>query len=68
MELYADPATPSQTKEIDPNRRLVLRCASGGRSALAARALHEIGSQNVAPRDGGFKAWKEADQATETPR
>src|SRR3972149_11636237 len=36
LEFYADPAMPYHKKELDPARRVLLYCASGGRSALAA--------------------------------
>lgn len=68
LEFYADPATPYHKKEFDPNRRIILHCASGGRSALAANTLREMGFQNVAHLDGGFKAWKEAGKPTAPAR
>ncbi|MBW8056722.1 MAG: rhodanese-like domain-containing protein [Candidatus Methylomirabilales bacterium] len=46
--------------EFDPARRVILYCASGGRSALAADTLRQLGYSNVAHLDGGFPAWKEA--------
>lgn len=60
LEFYADPSSPYHRDEFDPNRRIVLYCASGGRSALATRALTELGYQNVAHVDGGLKLWKES--------
>jgi rhodanese-related sulfurtransferase len=42
---------------LDPGRRTILHCASGGRSALAASTLRQMGYANVAHLDGGFKAW-----------
>ncbi len=36
---------------------VVLMCASGNRSALAARTLTEMGYQNVASLAGGFRDW-----------
>lgn len=60
LEFYADPALPYHKPEFDKSRRLILHCASGGRSALAACTLKEMGYQNVAHLDGGIKAWKEA--------
>src|SRR5438874_4188629 len=39
LEFYADPATPYYKKEFEPSRRILLHCASGGRSALAAATL-----------------------------
>src|SRR5262245_27619727 len=57
LEFYADPTSPYHREEFDPARRTILYCASGGRSALAARALKELGYTQVAHLDGGFKAW-----------
>ena len=60
LEFYADPSLPYHKKELDPARRVLLYCASGGRSALAAVTLRRMGFPNVAHLDGGFKGWKEA--------
>lgn len=60
LEFYADPASPYHRSEFDPARRVVLYCASGGRSALAAQALQELGYTDVAHIDGGIKLWKDA--------
>lgn len=60
LEFYADPATPYHKKEFDTSRRILLYCASGGRSALAGATLKGLGFDRVAHLDGGFKAWKEA--------
>jgi len=57
LEFYADPASPYHKPELDPSQRTVLYCASGGRSALAAKTLRELGYTNVAHLDGGIKAW-----------
>jgi rhodanese-related sulfurtransferase len=58
LEFWADPTSPYHRAEFDPNRRIILHCASGGRSALAADMLRELGYTNVAHLDGGLKAWK----------
>ncbi len=60
LEFYADPATPYHKKDFDTSRRVLLYCASGGRSALAGATLRRLGYPRVAHLDGGFKAWKEA--------
>ena len=44
-----------------PNQKILLYCAGGNRSALAAKSLQDMGYQNVFSLDGGFRAWKEAD-------
>lgn len=60
LEFYADPASPLHKPGLDPNRRVILHCASGGRSALSAMTLRQLGYTNVAHLDGGFKAWAAA--------
>ncbi|AKQ45463.1 sulfurtransferase [Rufibacter radiotolerans] len=60
LEFHADPSQPYYKPVFDKNKRLILHCASGGRSALATATLKKMGFQNVAHLDGGFKAWKDA--------
>jgi|SRR5690242_4549969 len=60
LEFYADSSLPYHKPEFDKNKRLILQCASGGRSALAVKTLKEMGYENVAHLDGGLKAWNEA--------
>ncbi|MBI1849757.1 MAG: molybdopterin-synthase adenylyltransferase MoeB [Planctomycetes bacterium] len=43
----------------DKNREIVLYCAGGTRSALAAKALGDLGYANVVSMSGGFGKWKE---------
>lgn len=62
LEFVADPSSPYHRPEFDPARRTILHCASGGRSALAADTLRQMGYTNVAHLDGGFKAWTAAGQ------
>lgn len=66
LEFWADPTSPYHRPEFDPSRRTVLYCASGGRSALAARTLANLGYGDVAHLDGGIKAWKQAGHPTTT--
>ncbi len=65
LEFYADPTSPYHLAEFDPNRRVILHCAAGGRSALAADTLQQMGYTDVAHLDGGFTAWKQAGQPVE---
>ncbi len=62
LEFWADPSSPYHRPEFDPQRRVILHCASGGRSALAADTLQQMGYTKVAHLDGGIKAWTEAGQ------
>jgi rhodanese-related sulfurtransferase len=50
---------------LGSGKRILLFCASGGRSALAAKTLGEMGVPNVAHVGGGFNAWKQAGGPTE---
>jgi rhodanese-related sulfurtransferase len=66
LEFYADPTSPYHRPEFQPERRVILHCAAGGRSALAAAALARLGYTDVAHLDGGLKAWREQGLAVET--
>lgn len=46
---------------------IVLYCGTGGRSALAAKSLDEMGFRNVKSMDGGIVAWAEAKFPLEVP-
>lgn len=59
LEWLADPAVPTHRKELHSGKRLVLFCASGGRSALAAKTLQDMGLTNVCHIEGGYNAWKQ---------
>ncbi|GGO68538.1 rhodanese [Nonomuraea cavernae] len=58
LEFWADPASPYHRTEFDPSAPTILYCASGGRSALAARTLQALGYADVSHLDGGLAAWK----------
>ncbi len=68
LEFFADPSSPYHRREFDPNRRVILHCASGGRSALSAALLQQMGYGSVAHLDGGLTAWKAAGQPVEGGR
>jgi rhodanese-related sulfurtransferase len=59
LEFYADPSSPYHKAELGAGKRLVVYCASGGRSALAARTLKDMGIEKVANMLGGFTAWQQ---------
>jgi molybdopterin/thiamine biosynthesis adenylyltransferase/rhodanese-related sulfurtransferase len=52
----------------DRSRPVLLYCASGARSALAARTLAELGYEDVASLAGGFTDWKRNGFPTQLPR
>tara|TARA_B100000470_G_scaffold177844_1_gene142318 strand:+ start:34 stop:420 length:387 start_codon:yes stop_codon:yes gene_type:complete len=43
-----------RNNQLDLNKEIVLFCAAGGRSALAAKTLKEMGFDNVSHIEGGF--------------
>jgi rhodanese-related sulfurtransferase len=45
---------------VPRDARVVVYCASGNRSALAANTLREMGYTNVTSLAGGFRAWAES--------
>ena len=60
LEFWLDPQS-SYFKEnkFDLNKKLILFCALGMRSALATKSLVEMGFKNVAHVNGGFDALKQ---------
>jgi len=58
LEFLADPESPMHRKEL-AGRKLVLYCASGGRSTLAAKTLRDMGL-DVCHIAGGIAAWTAA--------
>ena len=67
LEFYADPTSQYHRAEFDPSKRVIVHCAAGGRSALAADTLQQMGYRSIAHLDGGIKAWKEQGQPTQAP-
>ena len=64
LEFIADPDSPYYNPVFSPNKQLVLYCAKGPRSALAAWSLKQMGFEKVCYLNGGFNAWLDADGAT----
>ena len=59
LEFQLDPNSALiQNGIIDLNKETVLFCAAGGRSALAAKTLNEMGYKKVSHIQGGFAALK----------
>ncbi len=61
LEFWLDPnSSYYQEKKIGNIKNIVLFCALGFRSALATKALKDMGFNNVANATGGFNALKES--------
>ncbi len=63
LEFQIDPQSPSHNTKLAGKKKLVLYCGSGGRSALAAKMLNDMGVTNVAHVAGGFPAVQQASKA-----
>jgi len=62
LEFWLDPEGPYfKSGKLNMNKEMVLFCAGGLRSALAAKSLKEMGFQNVSHIDGGFAAICQSD-------
>ena len=62
LEFWLDPDGPYfKSGKFDMNKEMVLFCAGGLRSALAAKALKEMGFEKVSHIDGGFVAISQSD-------
>ena len=62
LEFWLDPEGPNfKSGKIDMSKEMVLFCAGGLRSALAAKSLKEMGFEKVSHIDGGFAAISQSD-------
>lgn len=60
LEFWVDPASTYFRPVFTPGKRFVFFCAAGWRSALATKAVQDMGLPNAAHIEGGFTAWKAA--------
>jgi rhodanese-related sulfurtransferase len=61
LEFWVDPESVYfKDGKLDVNKEMVLFCAGGLRSALAAKSLQDMGFDNVSHIDGGFSAIKKS--------
>lgn len=61
LEWRLDPTSVSRIPEAVHNQvRVILICAEGYSSSLAAASLHELGLKNATDVIGGFEAWEAA--------
>ena len=62
LEFWLDPEGPYfKSGKLDMTKEMILFCAGGLRSALAAKSLKEMGFENVSHIDGGFAAISQSD-------
>ena len=61
MEIFLDPNSAYfQQGKLDQNKEMVLFCAGGVRSALAVKALQNMGYEKVSHIEGGFGAMSQS--------
>ena len=61
LEFWLDPdSVYFKDGKLDMNKEMILFCAGGLRSALAAKTLQDMGFENVSHIDGGFAALKQS--------
>ena len=61
LECWLDPESAYfKQGKLDLNKEMVLFCAGGMRSALAAKSLKDMGFKKVSHIDGGFGALKQS--------
>ena len=61
LEFWLDPESVYfKDGKLDLNKEMVLFCAGGLRSALAAKSLKEMGFEKISHIDGGFGAIKQS--------
>ena len=60
LEFWVDPASPYFKDTFGSGKQFVFYCASAWRSALATKAVQEMGLEPVAHVQGGFNGWKKA--------
>jgi rhodanese-related sulfurtransferase len=65
LEFWIDPESPYAKPIFQEDKKFIFHCASGWRSALAAKVAQEMGLKPVAHIGGGFTAWREAGGAVE---
>ncbi len=66
LEFRADPESPYYDKSFARDKTIIIYCASGGRSALAGKALKDMGYGHVYNM-GAFKDWADSGGAVEKP-
>ncbi len=66
LEFWVDPESPYAKELFQSGKKFVFFCAAGMRSALATKAMQDMGLTPVAHIAGGFGAWKEKGGPVET--
>jgi rhodanese-related sulfurtransferase len=65
LEFWIDPASEYYRDVFTPDKRYILYCAGGGRSALSAKTMKDMGFDDVAHLEAGFTGWADAGMPVE---
>jgi rhodanese-related sulfurtransferase len=60
LEFWVDPDSPYHKPIFAEPKTFVFFCAGGWRSALATKAVQDMGMSTVCHIEGGFGAWRKA--------
>ena len=65
LEFWIDPTSPYYKDVFGSDKKFVFYCQSGWRSALATKAVQDMGLANVCHIGEGYRAWKDSGAPTE---
>lgn len=65
---YKNAAFQEQVEKLDKNKPVFVYCLAGGRSAAAAKVLHEKGFTNVYDMQGGYLKWTSTGKLIDAPK
>jgi len=65
LEFWIDPTSPYFKEVFASDKKFVFYCQSSWRSALATKTVQDMGLENVAHIDEGFRGWKDSGAPTE---
>lgn len=65
LEFWIDPTSPYYKDVFGSGKNFVFYCQSGWRSALATKAVQDMGLPNVSHIGEGYRGWKDSGAPTE---
>ena len=65
LEFWVDPSSPYHKDVFASGKKLVFYCQSGWRSALATKAVQDMGLEHVCHIGDGYRCWKDCGAPTE---
>ena len=65
LEFWVDPTSPYHKEAFASGKRIIFYCQSGWRSALATKAVQDMGLERVCHIGDCYRGWKDSGAATE---